>query len=139
MCLSEILQVFMRGSRCINEASGGEVPLNAEGRPCINLVLLLPSTKQADQGWGLLGQFPTLFNDFSALSEHTLPIEYYVYIWQVSPQLNYSDTCQIWLWFKETNRYFCKSENFAYGEMNERSLGNPVTPKRHPGTGMNQA
>ena len=33
------------------------------------------------------------------------------------------------MWFKESNRYFCKIENFAYGEINERSFSNP-----HPWT-----
>ena len=28
--------------------------------------------------------------------------------------------CQIWMWFKESNIYFCEIENFAYGEINER-------------------
>ena len=29
------------------------------------------------------------------------------------------------MWFKEANIYFCKIENFAYGEINERSFSNP--------------
>ena len=33
------------------------------------------------------------------------------------------------MWFMESNRYFCKIENFAYGEINERSFSNP-----HPRT-----
>ena len=57
-----------------------------------------------------------------------LDIKYHVYIWQVSPQLRCGDTCQIWMWFKESKSYFCKIENFAYGEINERSFSNP-----HPG------
>ena len=79
------------------------------------------------QGWGLLSRFPPFrsFPNFSALSKHTLDIEYHVYIWQVSPQLSCGDTCQIWKWFKESNRYFCKIENFANGEINERSFSNP--------------
>ena len=83
--------------------------------------------KLLQQGWGLLRQFPPFryFPNFSALLEHTLDIEYCVYIWQVSPQLSYGDTCQIWMWFKESNSYFCKIENFAYGEINERSFSNP--------------
>ena len=78
-------------------------------------------------GWGLLSQFPPFryFPNFSALSKHTLDIEYHVCIWQVSPQLSCGDTCQKWKWFKESNRYFCQIENFAYGEFNERSFSNP--------------
>ena len=37
---------------------------------------------------------------FPSLSKQTLPIEYHVYIWQVSPQLSCNDTCQIQMWFK---------------------------------------
>ena len=79
------------------------------------------------QGWGLLSQFPPFryFPIFSALSNHTLAIEYHVYIWQVSPQLSCGDTCQIWMWFEESNMCFCQVENFAYGEINERSFSNP--------------
>ena len=66
-----------------------------------------------------------LFSTFPLLSKQTLAIEYHVYIWQVSPQLSCGDTCQIWMWFRESNRYFCKIENFAYGEINERSFSNP--------------
>ena len=79
------------------------------------------------QGWGLLSQFPPFryFRNFSALSKHTLDIEHHVYIWQVSPQLSCCDTCQVWMWIKESNSYFCEIENFAYGETNERSFSNP--------------
>ena len=75
-------------------------------------------------GWGLLSQFPPFryFPNFSALSKHTLYIDYHIYIWQISPQLSCGDTCQIWMWFKESNSYFCKVENFAYWEINERAL-----------------
>ena len=54
-----------------------------------------------------------------------LAVEYHVHIWQVSPQLSCGDTCQIWMRFKEYNRYFCQIENFAYGEIDERSFSNP--------------
>ena len=51
----------------------------------------------SDLGWGLLSQFLPFrcFPNFSALSKHTLTIEYHIYIWQVSPQLSCGDTCQI--------------------------------------------
>ena len=55
-----------------------------------------------------------------------LAIEYHVHIWQVLPQLSCGDTCQIWMWFKQCNRYFCEIENFAYGEIDERSYSNPT-------------
>ena len=71
-----------------------------------------------------------IFHIFRFLSKQMFAIEYHVYTWQVSPQLSCGDTCQIWMWFRESNRYFC--ENFAYGEISERSFSNPhpwwVTP-----------
>ena len=57
--------------------------------------------------------------------KHTLAIEYHIYIWQVSLQLSCSDTCQILIWVKESNRNFYKIENFAYGEINEHGFNNP--------------
>ena len=83
------------------------------------------------QGWGLLSQFSPFryFPHFPLLSKQTFAIEYRVYISQVSPQLSCGDTCLIWMWFRESNRYFCKMENFAYGEISERSFSNP-----HPWT-----
>ena len=79
------------------------------------------------QGWGLLSQFPPFpyFFNFLSLSKHTLTVKYHVYIWQVLPQLTCGDTCQIWMWFKESKMYFCKIENFAYREIIERSFSNP--------------
>ena len=78
-------------------------------------------------GWGLLRQFSPFryFPHFPLFSKEMLAIEYHVYIWQVSPQLSCGDTCQTWMWFRESNRYFCKIENFAYGEISERSFSNP--------------
>ena len=76
----------------------------------------------ADQGWGLLSQFPPFryFSNFSASPKCMLAIAYHVHIWQVLPQLSCGDTCQIWM-----NRYFDSIKNFAYGEINERSFSNP--------------
>ena len=68
---------------------------------------------------------PWFFLNFSLLSKHILTVKYRIYIWQVSPQLSCGDTCQIWMWFDESNMYFCETENFAYGEINERSFSNP--------------
>ena len=68
-----------------------------------------------------------LFPEFSALSKHTLDIAYHICIWQVSPQLSCGDTYQIWMGFKEFNRYFWKIESFSYGEINERSFSNPTS------------
>ena len=64
-------------------------------------------------GWGLPSQFP--------------PFRYFpnVHIWRVSPQLSCGDACQMWMWLKKSNRYFCKIENYAYGAINKRSFSNP--------------
>ena len=54
------------------------------------------------QGWGVtkpISSMP-LYSEFLALPKHTLDTEYHINIWQVSPQLNCGDTCQIWMWFK---------------------------------------
>ena len=79
-----------------------------------------------DQMWGLLSPFSPFcyFPHFTFLSKQTLAIEYHICIWQVSPQLSCGDTCHIWLCFRESNRYFCKIENFGYGEISERSFSN---------------
>ena len=71
----------------------------------------------------VLYEFPSLryFLDFSPL----LPVEYHVHIWQVSPQHSCGDTCQIWKWFKEPNRYSHKFKIFALQrnlQKNERSF-----------------
>ena len=54
-----------------------------------------------------------------------LAIEYHVHIGQVLPQLSCGDTCQIWMWFRECNRYFYEIENFADGEIGEQSFSSP--------------
>ena len=79
----------------------------------------------------MLSQFPAsrCFPNLTSLWKHTLAIEYHVYIWQVSPQPSCGDTCQIWMWFKESKKYFCKIKNVAYGEINEHNFSNP-----HPST-----
>ena len=69
----------------------------------------------------LISAIPS-FSDFSALSKHTLDIEYHVDIKQLLPQLSWGDTCQIWILFKESKWYICKIENFAYGEINKGAL-----------------
>ena len=86
-----------------------------------------------EQGLRLLRRFPPFryFPTFSTSPKYMLAIEYHFHIWQVSPQLRCGDTCQIWMWFEESNMYFCHVENFAYGEFNERSFSNP-----HPRTMM---
>ena len=74
--------------------------------------------QQLVQGWGLLSEFSPFryLPHFPLLSKQPLAIEYHVYIWQVSPQLSCGDTCQNWMWFRESNRYF---------EISERSFSNP--------------
>ena len=66
------------------------------------------------EGWGSLFQIPPFHYvpSFSELWKHLLFIEYHIHIWQVSPQLSCGDTCQLWMWFEEFNKYFCKIKNF---------------------------
>ena len=119
---------------------------SAKGRPfCLGLNVLneknkcgiKPSTEAYHTEWdGVVGggwwvvvtkpisSVPSFFH-FPLLSKQKLAFEYHIYIWQVSPHRSYGDTCQIWMWFEESNGCFCKIENFAYGEISERSFGNP--------------
>ena len=78
-------------------------------------------------GWGLLSRFPPFryFPNIWISPKYMLAIEYHVHIWQVLPQLSCGDTCQIWISLKECSRPFCEIENFAYGEIDERSFSNP--------------
>ena len=82
---------------------------------------------QVTLGWGLLSQYPPFryFTNFSALSKHTLDIEYHVHIWQTSPQLGCNDTCEIWMCLKELLNVLLEDKKIAYGEINERSFINP--------------
>ena len=41
----------------------------------------------------------------------------------MSLQLICGDICQIWMWFKEYDRYSCKIEKFVRKEINERNIG----------------
>ena len=93
----------------------------------LSIIVWLAFGLDKAQGWGLLSQFSPFryFPHFPLLSKQTLAVEYHVYIWQVSPQFSCGDTCQIWMWFKESNRYFCKIENFACGDISEHSFSNP--------------
>ena len=78
-------------------------------------------------GWGLLSRFPPFryFPNFLTSPKYMLAIEYHIHTWQVSPQLSCGDTCQIWMGVKVCNKYFCEIENFAHGEIDERSFINP--------------
>ena len=64
---------------------------------CLCTIKICANEDINEQRWGLLSRFPPFhyFLNFSALSKHTLAIEYHVNIWQVSPQLNCGGTCQI--------------------------------------------
>ena len=79
-------------------------------------------------GWGLLSQFSPFryFPHFPLLLKQTLAIEYRVYIWQVSPQLSCGDTCQILMWFRESNRYFCKIEILLTEKLANGALVTPT-------------
>ena len=55
---------------------------------------------------------PFPFPYFSWMWKYTLAIEYHINIWQVAPQLSCGDTCQMWMCFKKSYRYFCKIKIF---------------------------
>ena len=76
------------------------------------------------QTWGLLSQIPPFryFPNFSALPKHTLTIEYQIHIWRVSAQISCSDTCQIWMRFKESNRYLSRSKILLTEKLMNRAL-----------------
>ena len=59
---------------------------------------------------------------FSTLSKHTLSIDHHIDIWQATPQLSCGDACPIWMWFKESNWYFCWIKNFVHREINKLDL-----------------
>ena len=44
----------------------------------------------------------------------------------MSPQLSCDDTCQIWMRFTETQKYWCKTGNVTYGKTKEWSICNPT-------------
>ena len=96
---------------------------------CIDRVLFVFLKALAALGWGLLSRFPPFryFPDISTSPKYMLAIEYHVHFGQVLPQLSCGDTCQIWIWSRECNKYFCEIENFAYGEIDERSLSNTTS------------
>ena len=81
---------------------------------------------QKSLGWELPSQFFLFryFLSFLALSKYTLAMENHIYIWQVLPQLCCGGICQIWMWFKEFGRHFCKIKNFVYKKINEWSFCN---------------
>ena len=63
---------------------------------------------------------------FSALSKHHLAIECHFHILQVSSQLSCGDTRQIKMWFKESNRYFCKMKHCLIERVTNVALESPA-------------
>ena len=63
-----------------------------------------------------------LFSKFFNIAKYMWIIECHANIWQL---LSCGDTCQIWLWFKECQRYFYEIENFACVEIDEWNFSNP--------------
>ena len=106
-------------------------------RPCYwsNLACDWPSTAWVNSkletengprfGLELLHQFPPFCWFPPVLSKQWLLITYHVLIWQMSPQLSCNCTHQIWKWFNEYNRYFCKSKNFINGKIDAWRFSNP--------------
>ena len=63
---------------------------------------------------------------FQPLSKHSLAIEYHIHIWQMSPQLSCINTCQMWRWFKEPNKYFWKIKIFLTEKIMNGALSSPT-------------
>ena len=68
-----------------------------------------------------------LFTEYFRL--YKTHISYWIsclYFTGVSPaHISCGDTCEIWMWSKESNRYFCTIDYFTNGEINEQIFSNP--------------
>ena len=60
-----------------------------------------------------------------------LSVRHHVHIWQVSPQLSCDDKCQIWTWFKGSNRYFSDSLPVRYIFRISKSLKLCLSVRHH--------
>ena len=85
------------------------------------------------RGWGLLSQFPPFryIPNFSA-KKATLYGSYWIsrsYLTGLATAQLRRRLSNMWMWYKEANRYYGRIGNLAYGEINERGFSNP-----HPGT-----
>ena len=90
--------------------------------------LLSCSPQVGDQRWGYLSNLLcSVFSPFfSEWPKHWLLIEYHIHISQVSLQLSCGDTCEIWMWFKGSDWYFCKSNISPDKNIDEQSLVIPT-------------
>ena len=70
-------------------------------------------------------RWPVISPHKGPVTRKMFPLDDVTMIWQVSPQLSYGDTCQIWTWFDEFDIYFCNTINFYNEEIYERSFSNP--------------
>ena len=52
-------------------------------------------------------------------------VSYHFHIWQVLSQLSCGNTCQICMWFNESNKYFRKSRKVPNRELTEQIFSNP--------------
>ena len=66
------------------------------------------------------------FPNFSASLKYMVAMEYNVNIWHVSPQHSCGDTCQIWMWCEESNRYFARSKILLMEKLTNRALVTPT-------------
>ena len=80
-------------------------PVMQKSFPGLDAIMLFDVQKEK----GSPTKFPSFV--FSVLqNQHCLPAEYHVHIWQVSPQLSWCYTYQLWMWLKGSNRYLLKSK-----------------------------
>ena len=63
---------------------------------------------------------------FSAVSKHTLAIEYHVYIWQVSLQLSCGGTCHINV-LQVINEVVLQDPKFGSTEVKEQNFSTPTS------------
>ena len=59
----------------------------------------------SDQNWAITSV--RLFISFSESLKYWLHIEYHIHIAQRPTHLTWNDTCQIWIEFQQSRRYFC--------------------------------
>ena len=84
-----------------------------------------------DQKLGALNQTFLFANylPFSESSKRNLPVEYHVYVWCLSGQLNCGDVYQSLIWFNESNIHFTKAELSVYQKLrNDVSVTHILRP-----------
>ena len=66
-----------------------------------------------------------LFSEFFIIMKTHLSY-FHVYIWQVLPQLSCGNTCQIWMWFKESKNTLARSNVLLNAKWTNGALVTPT-------------